>query len=210
MGLLAAAAVLAVVGRGDVFVLALLLAIAVSGGASGAAAVLSLAALVTRVGSSSLAAATGAQVVLGPFAFVGPVAAALSVWCAAAALVLAAPAGLAAVPFGLAAALVLAGPAAGSWAGLLVRLVAAVAMVDLALTVADRVGRDRAAVVAAGLGAAAFVLAWVGRPPGRWRWDAVVSGRSLLATVTVALLIVVIVAVAAAAIGARAARRQPA
>src|SRR5437660_3035579 len=96
IGLLVAAAVLAVVSRGDAFVLAVLLAAAIPGSVGGAAAALAIAGLVARVGSSSLAAATGAQVVLGPFAFVGPGPAALWAWCAAAALVLAALPGLAA------------------------------------------------------------------------------------------------------------------
>jgi hypothetical protein len=113
-GAAAGAAALILLSTGDLFLLAVLLGVAaatVPAGVTGAAVAVAVS---TRWGSSSLAAAAGAQAVLGPALVVGPWPALVSGWCAAAALLLAAPPGLVAPVFGAAAALVAAGPGATS------------------------------------------------------------------------------------------------
>lgn len=86
-----AAAVLAVLSRGDVIVLAALLALAAWRLPAVAAAVPALLATAWRWGSTSLEALAGAQAVIGPAGWTGPTPAAVSSWLAAAALVLAVP-----------------------------------------------------------------------------------------------------------------------
>lgn len=87
----AAALVLAVLSRGDVLVLAALLALLAWRPLAVAALVPALVAGGWRWGSTSLEAISGAQAVLGPAGTVGPTAAAVSAWLAAVAVVLVTP-----------------------------------------------------------------------------------------------------------------------
>ncbi len=87
----AAALLLAVLSRGDAFVLAALLTLAAWHLPALPAVLAALLATSWRWGSTSLEAWAGAQAVLGPAGVVGPGRAAAGAWCAAAALVLAAP-----------------------------------------------------------------------------------------------------------------------
>src|SRR5438105_1518860 len=152
--------------RGDFVVVGVLLAVVAGLGDWRSAAAVGLAtiATLTRWHTASLTALAGAQAVFGPAGLTGPIAAALSSWAAAGALLLAAPVGWASAPFGLAAALVLAGPSGASLGGLLVRLLGAVAMVDLAVSVGRRVPVERRQPPGVAVGAVAVVLAWLGRP----------------------------------------------
>lgn len=91
LGAGAAALVLAVLSRGDVLVLAALLALLAWRPLALAALVPALVAGGWRWGSTSLEAISGAQAVLGPAGTVGPTAAAVSAWLAAVAVVLVTP-----------------------------------------------------------------------------------------------------------------------
>lgn len=178
-----AALVLAVLSRGDVVVLAALLALAAWHLPAVGAVVPALLASAWRWGSTSLDALAGAQAVLGPAGWTGPAAAAASAWVAAVAVVLAAPRRrgwgvatevevrgfhllladvpgvAAAVATGATAAVVVAGPAPGG--AVWVRVLATVVATGLALVVAAWRTPRRGAVIdgiaiVAGLGALAL------------------------------------------------------
>jgi hypothetical protein len=161
-----AATAIAVLSRGDLIVLAVVLAIAAFDLVAGAAALLVALAVMARLGTTSLAAMAGAQAVLGPAGATGPGFGALSAWLGALALVLVSPDGWAAVPFGATAALVVIGPAATSWQALLVRVLAMVAFIDVVLALRRwwpaAVTRPAGVVV----GVAALVTGLVAAPPG--------------------------------------------
>lgn len=91
LGAAAAALLLAVLSRGDVLVLAAMLALLAWRPLPVAALVPALVAGGWRWGSTSLEAISGAQAVLGPAGTVGPTAAAVSAWLAAVAVVLVTP-----------------------------------------------------------------------------------------------------------------------
>jgi hypothetical protein len=156
----AGAAALVVLSTGDAFLLAFLLGVAAWRVAAGATGMLVAVMLLARWGSSSLAAAAGAQAVLGPALVVGPWPALVSTWCAVAALLLAAPVGLAAPIFGAAAALVAAGPGATSAENAAARIAALAVGAAAAYILVPRVDERvrRAAPVLAALSAALVVL----------------------------------------------------
>ena len=193
-GLLAGAAALCVVSRGDFLVVAALLAVVAGATDTLAAAGVLLAGLglAARSFSTSLSALAGSQAVLGLAGLTAPPAAALSAWAGAAALLSAAPAagpGWSPVPFGLAAGLLVAGPSGSTLAGLVVRLVAAVAFADLALSEARWLPTRRAAVGAVGCGLVSVVVGLVARPAGGWHWGAIVDLRSVVVSVVAAVII---------------------
>ena len=161
-----AATVAALLSRGDALVLALLLTLATFDLIAGLAAVLAALAVLARLGTTSLAAMAGAQAVLGPAGASGPGLAALSAWLGAAALVVACPGEWTALPFGLAAALIVNGPAAGSGSAFIVRVLAMVAFVDLALAAGRWWPRAVTRPVGVTLGALSLLCGLLARPPG--------------------------------------------
>jgi hypothetical protein len=161
-----AAAAIAFLSRGDLLVLAVVLGIAAFDPVAGATALLVALAVLARLGTTSLAAMAGAQAVLGPAGASGPALGALSAWLGALALVLVSPVGWAAVPFGITAALVVNGPAGTSWGALIVRLLAMVAFVDVALALRRWWPATATRPAGAAVGAVALVTALVAAPPG--------------------------------------------
>ena len=177
---LAAALVLAALSRGDVIVLAALLAVGASGPIRAIAVVAALKATAWRWGSASLEHLAAAQSVLGPAGLVDPPSAAASAWLAAAGIVLATPTLPAVAPaarwdrgvrlagvwlpraaFAAAAAVVVAGPSARD--GALVRgLGFAVAL--LVSTLLHRVPPLARSVGALLCGAGSLVAAAVDTP----------------------------------------------
>lgn len=161
----AAAGVLVLTGRGDAFLLALLLGLTAADLLAGTTAGAVATVLLARWGSSSLAAAAGAQSVLGAGFLVGPLPSAAAVVLAALALLAAAPSGLMATVFGAAAGVVLAGPSFATVPGAAVRVLAVVLGAALAWyglpRVPDRL-RDRLRVGAPAAGGLAVLLAVAG------------------------------------------------
>jgi hypothetical protein len=170
--------VLAIASRGDIIVLAALLAAAAATRLRAIGSALACTAALVRWGSSSLGAIAGAQAVLGPAAWTGGGAAVASAWLAAFALLACVPVWPAArsdsrarwvatvlgsSPFAIAAADVSVGPAPGGalLARVLASLVAIAVAVSVTRTMSDR-RRERARSIAALVfGAAAVVLAGV-------------------------------------------------
>ncbi|HVF75945.1 MAG TPA: hypothetical protein VM938_12945 [Acidimicrobiales bacterium] len=144
---------------GDAFLLALLLGFAARSRLVGATTTAVAVALLARWGSSSLAAAAGAQAVLGPAFLLLPVPSMASTWLAAAALLLVAPVGWLAPLFGATAGLVAAGPGVTSPLDALVRLAALAAGAALAWFVAPRLALTWVPRLAPGLAVAAAALA---------------------------------------------------
>ena len=70
-----------------------------------------------------------------------------------------------------------------------VRLVAAVAFADLALSEARWLPTRRAAVGAVGCGLVSVVVGLVARPAGGWHWGAIVDLRSVVVSVVAAVII---------------------
>jgi len=157
-----AATVLVVLATGDVLVLALTLA-AVTGTRAAVGPVLVCLSIGVRVGTVSLAAAAGAQSVLGPAGLTGPPLQATAAWVSCIALIVAAPSGPAAIPLGLTAGLVVAGPAVASLGDLVIRSGAAVTGVAVAVVAARRLARHLRSGAwswaPAGAGSLAFLLA---------------------------------------------------
>jgi hypothetical protein len=158
------AATLVLCGRGDAYLLALLLGVAALDTLAAATAATVATLLLARWGSSSLAATAGAQSVLGLGFLVGPLLSAVAVVLAGLALLAAAPRDRVAVVFGAASAIVLAGPSFATLPGALVRVLAvagggAAAWYGLPL-VPDRI-RDRARLAAPVVGGLAVGLAVV-------------------------------------------------
>lgn len=173
-------AMMAATASGDVFAAAVLLGLAAADIAAGAVGVLVGVAVVGRWGSSSLAALSGGQAVVGAAGWSGPVAMVLSSWATAFAIVLACPrrrpvptaategatgvslAGVLAC--GLLAAALVAGPAAGADPAPVValRVGASLVAVVVAAVVAGACSRPTArvgALIAAAAAAALAVLA---------------------------------------------------
>lgn len=163
--LLAAAAV-AVLSRGDVIVLGVLLVIGTLDLVAGPTALLATSAVVVRLGTTSLAAIAGAQSVLGPAGASAPAMGALAAWLGALALVLAAPSERAAPAFGLAAAVIVNGPGATSVGAFVVRVLAMVAFVDLTLAAVRWAPRSVTRPAAVLAGAASLLAAFVAAPSG--------------------------------------------
>lgn len=135
----AAATVLALAATGDVLLLALLLGVAAATRWSLIAAVGAGLSVLSRWGTTSLAALAGAQHVLGPGLTVGPPRAAAASGLAAVALVVAPGAPASAPAFAATAALLVAGPAvttSGGAGDLAIR--AGATVLALALTLAAR------------------------------------------------------------------------
>ena len=167
VALLIGAFVLAVASRGDVVVLAALLALGSWRRTTAFASSVALAAALLRWGSPSLRAIAGAQAVLGPAGWTGSNAAVASAWLAAVALVASARprhrestvlAAVGVAPFAVAAADVVAGPSAAGALG--VRIAASVVAFGAALVVSRW---HRAPQVACVLAVAALVAAGVSR-----------------------------------------------
>jgi hypothetical protein len=171
---------MAATGSGDVFAAAVLLGLAAADVAAGAVGVLVGIAVVGRWGSSSLAALSGGQAVVGAAGWSGPAAMVASSWAAAFAVVLACPRrrpastattdGHTGVPLapvlacGLLAAALVAGPAVGADPAHVValRVGASVVAVVVAAVVAGACSRRTArvaALIAAVVAAAVAVLA---------------------------------------------------
>ena len=198
---LAAALALAVLARGDVVVLALLLVVGVRGPLRAVGAVAALKATAWRWSSASLEHIASAQSVLGPAGLVDPPSAAASAWLAGAAVLLATPTLPAPAPAGrhdrwvgravrwlpratcaAVAAAVVAGPAASD--GALVRLAAFVVALGATVLLGrlPALARSVAAVVC---GAGSLVAAAVDTPPltGILDGAAFVEGVALAAAV---------------------------
>ena len=162
----AAALAVALVGRGDLLFLGVLLAVALADRRSSLACLLATAAVAVRWGTTSAATVTGAATALGPGIRVGPPLAAAALGLAAAALLLC---GLGAprlprLAAGVAAGAVLGGPVAGlSTGAIVVGLVAAAAGAALASVLPRLVPEpsDRVRAVAPVLAAVALALAVV-------------------------------------------------
>ena len=152
---------MAVVAHGPAVVLVVLVALALGYPLGGATAALAFLATTIRWGSGWLVAVSGAQAVLGSAIAVGPVAAAMSSWCAAAALIVAVPDGslVAAAGVGTAAGFLAAGP--GGWDGVAVRVLATALAVAATIGVSRLGHARRRAIGAAFLGLAAVGLAVV-------------------------------------------------
>ena len=230
---LAAALVLALLSRGDVIVLAALLAVGAWRPLPAVAVVTALAASAWRWSSTALEDIAGAQAVLGPSGVVDPPSAAAAAWMAGLAIVLATPNLLEAWLFekaeaggisrddprwvtrtlswlpplasGASAAVVVAGPAPGGdvWA----RALAAIAGVALAVLVAGRRRvLDRHLVLdglAAALGVGALVAVGIDAPPLGDAFDP----SALVEGVVVGLAVGVLVVAAASLLQAEGARR---
>jgi hypothetical protein len=165
--LLAAALALAVTSRGDVVVLALLLAFGAGNRVCALASSAGLAAALVRWGSPGLGAIAGAQAVLGPAGWTGSSFAVASAWLGALALVLAAESldktstavtALSVSPFAVAAADLVIGPAPGG--ALALRVVASVVAVGITTAIAR--WRSLPAIAAAS-GALALLCAGIAR-----------------------------------------------
>jgi hypothetical protein len=169
--LLVAALVLALLSRGDVIVLALLLGFGAGRRLSGLASAGALLSAHVRWGSSSLGAIAGAQAVLGPAGWTGSGAAIAAAWFAAVALVLAAVplfktnvvvVALSVAPFAVAAADVVVGPAPGGALALRVLATAVAIGLTTVLVRAKRLARVIGPVAVA-CGLLAVVCAGVSR-----------------------------------------------
>jgi hypothetical protein len=168
--LLLAALALAVTSRGDVIVLALLLAFGAGRRASGLAAAGALGAAMVRWGSPSLGAIAGAQAVLGPAAWTGSALAVASAVLGAAALVLAAAPlvrdswatrAACVAPFAAAAADVAIGPAPGG--AIALRVLATLAAIALATWLSPRLLDRRVQWLAQACGLVALACAGLAR-----------------------------------------------
>lgn len=165
--LLAAALALAILSRGDVVVLALLLGFGAAQRMSGLAVAGALAAAFVRWGSPALGAIAGAQAVLGPAGWTGSSLAIASAWLGAVALVLAARpivtsstavTALSVSPFAIAAADVVVGPAPGG--ALALRVIASAVALAVTTLLARRNAMPRLAV---GCGVVAVLCAGIAR-----------------------------------------------
>lgn len=154
----AGAALVVVTSAGHPLVLAVLLGVTAWSSVAGLAAVLAGLGASLRWASSSFAAFSGAQAVLGAGLVVGPPMAAAGAAIGAGALVLASPGGVASLPFGLAAALVVAGPAAVTPGSAAVRAVGALVCVGLAWASGRFLARGVAGPLGVVLGVVAVAL----------------------------------------------------
>lgn len=163
VALVAAASVLALTSSGDSFVLAALLGLVAADVAVAGVAALVATSLTIRYGASSLAAAGGAQAVLGPAVSTGEAFSIASAWTAALALAFVGPRGLPVVAFGLSAAAVAAGPDVSGPASLAVRVAGVIVGLGIAGAAARYTPRRAARWFAAALALASVGLAAAGR-----------------------------------------------
>lgn len=202
-GAAVAAVVLAVVSRGDALTIAAMLGVA-AWRPSALSVVPALIASSWRWGSSSLEALAGAQGVLGPAMFVGPISAAAGTWLAGAAILLAIPdastagrarSALVTMAAGAASAAVVAGPGGeGLWVRGVVIVLACVAAGGVARLRARRPSTARALDLGAALAGAGALVAVSLRAP---RWPGTVDAEALGEGVVVALAAVALVSVGA-------------
>lgn len=163
VALVSAASVIAVTSSGDTFLLAALLGLVAADIAVAGVAALAAVSLTIRFGTSSLAAAAGAQAVLGPAGFVGEPLSAAAAWLAGLALAFVSPRGLPMLAFGLAAGTVLAGPDVAGPATLAVRVAGALGGLTVTWAAARYVPRQAARWSAAAFAGLAVVAAVAGR-----------------------------------------------
>lgn len=161
--LVAAASVLTLTSSGDAFLLAALLGLVAADIAVAGVAALVATSLTIRYGASSLAAAGGAQAVLGPAILTGDAFSIAGAWTAALALAFVGPRGLPVLAFGLAAAAVAAGPDVSGPASLAIRLGGVIVALGVAGAAARYTPRRAARWFAAASAAAAVALAAAGR-----------------------------------------------
>ncbi len=201
-----AAAVLAVLSRGDVLVLAALLVV-VAWRPAAVAVVPALVASAWRWGSTSLDAVAGAQAVLGPAALVGPTSAAVASLSAALAILAGVPGRsldgaspnrgprgaqlMVAMATGAAVAAVVAGPGVGGeiWVRVVVGAVASVGAAGVARlrTRGDSVGR-----VLDGGAALAALVACIAASRAAPAWTGTVDSGAVGEGVVVALAVVIV------------------
>ena len=163
VALVASAGVLALTSSGDSFLLAALLGLVAADVAVAGVAALIAMSLTIRYGASSLAAAGGAQAVLGPAISTGDAWSIASAWTGALALAFVGPRGLPVVAFGLSAAAVAAGPDVSGPGTLAVRAAAVVVSLAIAAGAARYAPRRAARWVAAVFAVASVGLAAAGR-----------------------------------------------
>lgn len=163
VALVAAAAALALTSSGDSFFLAALLGLVAADIAVAGVAALVATSLTIQYGASSLAAAGGAQGVLGPAVTTGDPLSICASAAAALALAFVGPRGLPVVAFGLAAGAVAAGPDVSGPASLAVRIAGALMGVAVAAAAARYAPRRAARWLSAALAIASVALAAAGR-----------------------------------------------
>ena len=163
VALVAAASALAVSSSGDSFLLAALLGLVAADIAVAGVAALVATSLTIGYGASSLAAAGGAQAVLGPAILTGDAFSIAAAWAAALALAFVGPRGLPVVAFGLAAAAVAAGPDVSGPTSLAIRLGGVIVALGVAGAAARYAPRRAARGFAAALAVASVGLAAAGR-----------------------------------------------
>ncbi|MBW3536813.1 MAG: hypothetical protein KY395_03465 [Actinobacteria bacterium] len=163
MALVSAAAVVGLTSSGDSFLLAALLGLVAADIAVAGVGALVAISLTVRYGTSSLAAAAGAQAVLGPGGLVGDPLSAASAWLGALALAFVGPRGVPILAFGFAAGAVVAGPDVASPTDAAVRIAGALGGLAVAWAAARYVPRRVARWSGAGLAALAVCAAAAGR-----------------------------------------------
>lgn len=163
VALVAAASAIALTSSGDAFLLAALLGLVAADITVAGVGALVAASLTIRYGTSSLAAAAGAQAVLGPGALVGDPLTAASAWLGALALAFVGRRGLPILAFGLAAGAVVAGPDVAGPIEFAVRAGGALGGVTIAWAAARYIPRRRARWTAAVLAGLAVAAAAAGR-----------------------------------------------
>lgn len=163
VALVSAAAVVALTSSGDAFFLAALLGLVAADIAVAGVGALVAMSLTIRYGTSSLAAAAGAQAVLGPGGLVGDPLSAAAAWLGALALAFVGPRGLPMLAFGLAAGAVVAGPDAAGPVEAAVRIAGALGGLGAAWAAARYVPRRIARWSGAGFAALAVLAAAAGR-----------------------------------------------
>lgn len=163
VALVAAASALALTSSGDSFLLAALLGLVAADVAVGGVAALVSTSLTIRYGASSLAAAGGAQAVLGPAIATGDAFSVASAWSAALALAFVGPRGLPVVAFGLSAAAAAAGPDVSDFGSLAVRVAGVIGGLTVTAAAARYTPRRAARWLAAALAVASVGLAAAGR-----------------------------------------------
>lgn len=163
VALVTAAATVAVTSSGDTFLLAALLGLVAADIAVAGVVALVAASMTIRYGATSLAAAAGAQAVLGPAITTGDVASVASAWAGALALACVGRRGLPLLAFGLAAGAVAAGPDVSNPTDFAIRAGGAVLGLVSAWAAARYLPRRAARWAAAALAALAVALAAIGR-----------------------------------------------
>jgi len=203
----AGAGLVAFVATGDLFVLALVLAVATADLAGAGAILLATAAIAGRWSTSSLGAIVGGQAVVGASGWTGPAAFVVSSWCAAVAIALAgAKHRSSAVAAGITAGLVVAGPSAVTVSGAAVRVAGALAGVGLAL-LAWRLGPGRVRPTVA-IAIAVVALAAMLAGPVSWSWTGAVDAGRVTATMTRVIAAAAFVVVAGRLVGSPASLRH--